>query len=189
MWNDILTFIQILKEFNNKFLLWNSLLAGIFLSFSLLFLCFIDFFHGILKNMLNYIIIICLILLLLCIYKALWDFGEKIIKNRKFKKDFFTLSKNELAIIKYLFYRPNQSAWLPQNMPEPLSLLHGAFVEIISQKRDCSDFVHFNLYRNNSDKLYKLTKSTLNLIKNNEKEIFTKWKKLRINKYLDKIQL
>jgi len=99
------------------------------------------------------------------------------------------LSKGEAALIKYLFFRPAQTAWFPPDWPEAILLLRKNCIEQIANHRSLEIFgKKFNLYRSTNDCLYTLEKSVAVLIKTHQDEIMSKWKKINCNKEFDKYQ-
>ena len=186
---DFLNFLELI----NKFLSWRLLIPVTFISFAFLGLDFVPIFHDILHAMFNYIVVSCILFSLLVICKIGFLLQELIARTIKLKREesnnlnsLLSLSKPEIAVLKYLFYRQTNSAWLPPDFTEAILLLHKGYLEVVSEKRKSFDALNF--YLNEKDTLYKLSEATLHLINKHKEEITRKWKKIRINKRLEQYQ-
>ena len=187
---------QYLIEHMEIFLKWKNLIIGTVASFSLLGLCFFDLFHDILKDMLNIIVISCILFIVLTFCKISFQLTECVSrkinaeKERKNKLEMLlNLSKGEAALIKYLFSRPAQTAWFPPDWPETILLLRKNCIEQITNHRSSMRFgEEINFHKNSDDCLCTLEKSVAVLIKTHKDEIMSKWKKINCNKKFDKYQ-
>ena len=160
-------------------------------------------FNDILSGMDKYIKFSCLIFSILFVYKILADSFLCILNKRKNKiiekqqqinllNSILALSKGELAVLKYIFNRPDYSAWLPQNLTAAILLLHKGYIKIISRQRPqgniFEDMDIKNFYKNDSDILYTIHDDTKKLIQAHQEEITHTWQKIRINKNFNKLQ-
>ena len=169
------------------------------LSFALLLLRYSEFFSAILSDIDKYIKFSCLIFSILFVYKVLADSFLCILNKRKNKiiekqqqinilNNILTMSKSELAVLKFLYSRPSQYAWLPKDLTEAILLTHKGCIDIVKDKRGSSSGLNFSLYINSDDTLYTLSDQTKKVISEHLQEIKTKWRNARINRNLDNYQ-
>ena len=149
-------------------------------------------FHDILENMLNIIVISCILFIVLTICKISFQLTEyvsrKIERENKLKL-LLNLSRGEAALIKYLFFRPTETAWLPPDWPETILLLRKNYIEEVANHRTLGRLDEdFNFYRSSNDRLYLLNDDTVNFIKAHQSEILPKWKKINYSKKFNKYQ-
>ena len=183
---------QYLIEHMEIFLKWKNLIVGTTASFSLLGLYFVDLFHDILKDMLNVIVISCILFIVLTFCKISFQLTEYVsrkIERKNKLEQLLNLSNGEAALIKYLFFRPAQTAWFPADCLEAILLLRKNYIEKIVNYRPSGHFgKEINFYKNSDDCLCTLEKSVAVLIKTHQDEIMSKWKKLNCNKKFNKYQ-
>ena len=139
--------------------------------------------HDILENMLNIIVISCILFIVLT------EFVSRKMERENKLKLLLNLSKGEAALIKYLFFRPTQTAWLPPDWPETILLLRKNYIEEVANHRILGRLDEdFNFYRSSNDRLYLLNDDTVNFIKAHQSEILPKWKKINYSKKFNKYQ-
>ena len=139
--------------------------------------------HDILENMLNIIVISCILFIVLT------EFVSRKMERENKLELLLNLSKGEAALIKYLFFRPTQTAWLPPDWPETILLLRKNYIEEVANHRILGRLDEdFNFYRSSNDRLYLLNDDTVNFIKAHQSEILPKWKKINYSKKFNKYQ-
>ena len=182
-----------LFEHFDTLLSWRFIITATFVSYAFLGLLFIPCLHDILHDMFNYIVASCIFFALLVVCKIGFQLQELISWKRTLEREeksnlnaFLNLSKPEAAVLKFLFLRHNHSAWLPPDSTEAFLLLHKGYIELITEKRKFVDPLNF--YTSEKDALYKLTDRTIDLISRHKESITLKWKKIRIDKTLNKYQ-
>ena len=200
---NFIDIIITIAEHINIFLSWKILSVALFVSNILLAMRLFNVFNAILSGMDKYIKFSCLIFSILFVYKILADSFLCFLNKRKNKitekqlqinllNSILALSKGELAVLKYIFNRPDYSAWLPQNLTAAILLLHKGYIKIISQQRPkgniFEDMDTKNFYKNDSDILYIIHDDIKKLIKAHQEEITHTWQKIRINKNFNKLQ-
>lgn len=185
-------FSSLLEHFD-YILSWKFLVTAVFLSYAFLGLYFVPWLHDILHDMFNYIVYSCIGFSLLLICKIGFLLQELISWKRTLERQeqshldaLLNLSKSEAAVMKYLFLRPNHSAWLPPDMPDTSLLLHKGYIEVIVDKRKSPDPLNF--YTSEKDSLYTLTENTLITLNKHKDDFMTRWKKVKIDKLFDKYQ-
>ena len=157
------------------------------------------FYYDILSDMDKYIKFSCLFFSILFIYKILADSFLCILNKRKNKiaeqqqqinilNNILSLSKGELAVLKYIFYRPAQCAWLPKDFLEAILLTYKGYIKVIQDKRGSSSDLNFSLYINTDDKLFTLSDQAQKVIAEHLKEIKSKWRKAHIHRNLNHYQ-
>ena len=196
---DFLTsLIEIIKT-SEAILTWKILSVCLFVSNALLLLRYSEFFSAILSDMDKYIKLSCLIFSILFIYKIIADSFLCILDKRKNKiaekqlqinllNSILALSKSELAVLKYIFCRPTQHAWLSKDLLEAILLTHKGIIKIVQDKRGSPSGLNFSLYINSDDTLYTLSDQAKKVISEHLQEIKTKWRNARINRNLDNYQ-
>ena len=177
----------------DAFLSWKLLIPGSLISFSFWGLACLPLFHDILHDMFNYFVVSSIFFALLVVCKIGFQLQELISWKRTLEREennniraFIHLSRRETALLKYLFLRPSKFAWLPPESSDALLLLHKGYIEIIAEKRKFVDPLNF--YTSEKDALYKLTDKTIDLISRHKETIMLTWKKVRIDKTLNKYQ-
>ena len=138
------------------------------------------------------IAISCILFIVLTVYKITSEIAEYIsrkIERKNKLEQLLNLSNGEVALIKYLFFRPAQIAWFPADCPETILLLRKNCIEQITNHRSSVRFgEEINFYKNSDDCLCALEKSVAVLIKTHQDEIMSKWKKINCNKKFNKYQ-
>jgi len=171
---------------------WKNLVIGITAAFSLLGLSFISFFHDILEDMSNAIVISCIFFTILVICKIAFQLTELISWKKSIEKErqaqieheqeilnlLKSLSKNEISKIKYLWTRSEHIAFFPSDDIVMLSLLRKGLINQLEGARKNIEKILTNTQSTIAFAFY-IPEKIISIIRENKNELMPLWRKVK----------